>query len=70
MRRDLTGSGRLARGGQTRFSTLRLRSAGRPAPPAEEGGAAAPADGPPGEPAARDARASPLRRLLRWLGMG
>ncbi len=74
VQRDLTGSGRLARGGHTRFSTLRLRSAGRPAPLAEApepGGA--PPQGPAAErppPAGADARASPVRRLLRWLGLG
>jgi hypothetical protein len=80
VQRDLTGSGRLARGGETRFSTLRLRSVGRPAPPA---GAEA-ADGAPEAPSlaaeeeaeaaepdrAAAAALSPLRRLLRWLGLG
>ncbi|WP_420127649.1 hypothetical protein [Longimicrobium sp.] len=76
VQRDLTGSGRLARGGESRFSSLRLRSVGRPASPAEaENGAdAAPSlaaaevaeePEPPSAPAP-----SPLRRLLRWLGLG
>jgi hypothetical protein len=82
VQRDLTGSGRLARGGETRFSTLRLRSVGRSAPPAAGGAEAA--DGAPEAPslaAAEEAEAaepdhaaaaapSPLRRLLRWLGLG
>ena len=78
VQRDLTGSGRLARGGETRFSSLRLRSVGRAAPPA---GADA-ADGAPAAPsraAAEEASepepeppaaSSPVRRLLRWLGLG
>jgi hypothetical protein len=74
VQRDLTGSGRLARGGETRFSSLRLRSVGRPAPPAEAGADPAPSlaaaeeaeePEPPSAPAP-----SALRRLLRWLGLG
>lgn len=68
--RDLSGSGRLARGGSTRFSTIRFRSTGLPAPAP----AGAPEDAAPPAPAA-DAgeeapRPSPVRRLLRWLGLG
>jgi hypothetical protein len=91
VQRDLTGSGRLARGGETRFSSLRLRSVGRAAPPA---GADA-ADGAPAAPSLARAEeageaedeastaspsfraeeaparaASPVRRLLRWMGLG
>ena len=74
VRRDLTGSGRLARGGQTRFSFLHLRSVGRAAPQVgEEAPAGAPAVRPPvvPEPARVSASPtpSPLRRLLRWLGL-
>lgn len=81
--RDLSGSGRLARGSGTRFSTLRLRSAGAPsprvraaadAPPPPPAGTAAepaPASGSSGAPPdPPPARASPLRRLLRWFGLG
>lgn len=77
VQRDLTGSGRLARGGETRFSSLRLRSVGHAAPPAgtdvADGAPAAPslaaADDPEGgEPDSPSP--SPLRRLLRWLGLG
>lgn len=80
VQRDLTGSGRLARGGETRFSSLRLRSVGRAAPPVDavevdapaapsraeaeaEAGAAEPEPPSPAAP-------PPLRRLLKWLGLG
>ena len=79
VQRDLTGSGRLARGGETRFSSLRLRSVGRAAPPAgadaADGAPAAPSlaeaeEAEAAEPDPPAAAPSPLRRLLRWLGLG
>jgi hypothetical protein len=81
VQRDLTGSGRLARGGETRFSSLRLRSVGRAAPPVEVGGtvgahapnapsrAAAEVEAAEPEPPSPAAPA-PVRRLMRWLGLG
>ena len=78
VQRDLSGSGRLARGGETRFSSLRLRSVGRAAPAgtdAADGAPAAPSlaaaeEAEAAEPDAPAAAPSPLRRLLRWLGLG
>ena len=73
--RDLTGSGRLARGGSTRFSSLRFRSVGLPAPAEEAETAedrARPAPAPPAAPAVAEPGPRPplARRLLRWLGLG
>jgi hypothetical protein len=66
--RDLAGSGRLARGGSTRFSTLRFHSRGLPAPPSADADRdEAPR---PALPAAEAPRPSLARRLLRWLGLG
>lgn len=79
VQRDLTGSRRLARGGETRFSSLRLRSVGRAAPPAGTdaayGAPAAPSlaateEAEAAEPDVPAGAPSPLRRLLRWLGLG
>jgi hypothetical protein len=69
--RDLSGSGRLARGGSTRFSTIRFRSTGLPAPAAGSAEDAAPPA--PAADAGEEApapRPSAGRRLLRWLGLG
>jgi|GEM_PF-5687148 len=79
VRRDLSGSGRLARGGSARFSSLHFRSEGLATP--GTGAEDAADEAPPGaaqaeEPgrapadAAAPARPGLARRLLRWLGLG
>lgn len=82
VRRDLSASGRLARGGSSRMSSLHFHSPGRAAPEADEGSVENAAESPPPAPAMERIDAAPpapapeasrpgvARRLLRWLGLG